>query len=211
MTDKQKRTAITIGMLLMLAVFLIFGMRACGYRLNPIDAATAAEFMQQGARQVGAYPYEKIHFFLYETPENYILAQSVKNGLFWKNGGGGAIPKGNAKVNLLFCYPFSADTGAENRNGITLILTACNDPAVSYFEFGPPENRQKISCSLGHVIAYQDTQRSLDWSEYKGTAYSEDGTPLYLLGYRKYGDENLELKNYGWHALAEVAETSIVR
>lgn len=88
-----------------------------------------------------------------------------------------------------------------NDDALSFLAVQNNDPKVSYIEIGPEGDRIRKNAPVGEILTFS-WDRPYRWNDQNAVAYSEDGTPLYELGYDMVGN-TIKIENYHWMPVSE--------
>jgi hypothetical protein len=135
--------------------------------------------------------------YVYENEESYQTVVTRYQFPYWNVGYRNTCKKfPDDSVLLLGRVSMS-----HNDDAITFLSVQNNDPKVSYIEIGPEGDRIRKQAPVGEVLTFS-WERSYRWNDENAIAYSEDGTPIYELGYDMVGN-TIKTENYHWISVSE--------
>lgn len=175
---KRRRTIMTacISLIIVLILYAAYSY-AVGGRFDAYQCAQNSYWVDEQSILLGDVESGSFHVYLYENEDKYRTIGTKYSFPFWMPGNSSWANKTNDSVKLVGWY-----SQKDGDSGITVVPVQCFDENVAYIEMGDGENRLRKEVKIGDVIIFSWPD-GIRWNDLNGLAYSNDGEPLYRLGY----------------------------
>jgi hypothetical protein len=150
-----------------------------GLRFSAEQAAGTSRYVDEQSTLLGEVEVGSFKVFFYENEDKYRTVLTKRTLGLWKNSSSSWANKTTDHVKLV---GWSSMADRSSRRGVTAVPVQSFDRQVAYIEMGPAKERQKRDLAFGETAIFA-WESPIKWNDLNGMAYSEDGKPLYKLGY----------------------------